>query len=98
MVTLNELFLKSRKINNVIFVGDCVPYYARMKEFFDGGEYTTRNKFKDFFDKIYHKSIEQLAEFMKLQENEAKLILPSAMVYMRMLDFTQAEDCLLYTS
>lgn len=92
MVTLNELFLKSRKINNVIFVGDCVPYYARMKEFFDGGEYTTRNKFKDFFDKIYHKSIEQIAEFMKLQENEAKLILPGAMVYMRMLDFTQAED------
>ena len=34
-----------------------------MKEFFDGGEYTTRNKFKDFFDKIYHKSIEQIAEF-----------------------------------
>lgn len=33
MVTLNELFLKSRKINNVIFVGDCVPYYARMKVF-----------------------------------------------------------------
>ena len=58
MVTLNELFLKRKKIHNIIFVGDCVPYYARMKEFFDDGEYTTRNKFKKFFEKIYHENTE----------------------------------------
>ena len=92
MVTLNELFLKRKKIHNVIFVGDCVPYYARMKEFFDDGEYTTRNKFKKFFEKIYHENIEKIAKLMDIQEDQAKLILPSAMVYMRMLDFTQAED------
>ena len=92
MVTLNELFLKRKKIHNIIFVGDCVPYYARMKEFFDDGEYTTRNKFKKFFEKIYHENTEKIAKLMDIQEDQAKLILPSAMVYMRMLDFTQAED------
>lgn len=91
MVTLNELFLRSKKISNVIFVGDCVPYYVRMKDYFDDGEYITRDRFKAFLDKIYHKSIEQIADIMMLQENQAKLILPSAMVYTRMLDFTQAD-------
>ena len=63
-----------------------------MKEFFDDGEYTTRNKFKKFFEKIYHENTEKIAKLMDIQEDQAKLILPSAMVYMRMLDFTQAED------
>ncbi len=92
MVTLNEIFLKSKKIHNTIFVGDCIPYYVRKKEFFSDGEYTTRGEFKKFFDRIYHENTERIVSLMDIPYEQAKLILPSAMVYMRMLDFTQAED------
>lgn len=92
MVTLNEIFLKSKKIHNIIFVGDCVPCYARVKEIFDDGEYTTRYRFRNFFDRIYHENNEQIAKLMDIPENQAKLILPSTMVYTKMLDFTKAEE------
>lgn len=92
MVTLNELFLKSKKIQNVIFIGDFIPYYTRGKEFFEDAEYAAREEFDCFFERICRESTENISTLMEIPYEQAKQILPSAMVYKRMLDFTHAED------
>lgn len=91
MTTLNDFFIKGKKINNVIFIGDFIPYYTKQREYFKDGEYASRVQFNEFYEHVYREKAEHINEIMDIPYEHAKLILPSAMVYKRLLDITQAE-------
>jgi exopolyphosphatase/guanosine-5'-triphosphate,3'-diphosphate pyrophosphatase len=86
MTNLSAQYIKNFKIKNIIAVGDYLNYMQQER---DG--YITRDKFLGACDKVFRLSSDELAAKLGLPSEEASLLIPSLIIYKRIIEDTGAE-------
>jgi len=104
--TFNELFFKNTKIRNLIAVGDGlndILKYAALKYIFTTVEkpldstddltlnYVERAKFSRLYQILLSESVGGISTTLGISKEQAALILPTAMIYNKMFEETNAE-------
>lgn len=91
LFTFRKMYLKERDIKNIIGIGESVLYLAKRS---DGEKPATRisaEQFQQFYDRLIGLSIDQVEERFGVNEEYAALLLPSAIIFKRILEITGAE-------
>lgn len=86
--TFRKLFLQKKEIENIIAVGDYIPYFANMAKKNSDKDYLTREQFMEFYQTIRVSTPEQLAKRMSIPAENASLILPCLMIYKKVIETT----------
>lgn len=92
LFTFRKMYLKDRDIKNLIATGEPILYLFRN---FTGGKQKDRITVEEFgglYEKITAMNSEQMEEFLGVSREYARLLLPSAMIYKRILEITGAES------
>ncbi|MBR6451150.1 MAG: exopolyphosphatase [Lachnospiraceae bacterium] len=84
-----RLYLKDKKIANIIIVDDYISYV--MQRLGKGGDIVTAGQFADFVDLMRRKNPEEVASDFGIAQESASLLLPSAILVRRILKATHAE-------
>ena len=89
--TFKKFFLKDRPIKNVIGIGDGLLYLMKKRK--DSEEVTsiTSEQFQNIYEKIIKMSIEEIEDYFDIPAGYATMILPSAIMYKKMMDEAKAE-------
>lgn len=90
--TYKELFLTSNKIKNIIAVGDQLHELTNYITFSQKGDYVTKENFTKLYKGLFSASINKLCEELNLSKEQASLILPTAMIYQKIFEETNAES------
>ena len=91
LLTYKNLFLKENKIKHIIAVGDQLSElnrYINKKNFED---FIEKNEFKELFDILSNKSVDEISLELNISKEQASLVLPTAMIYHKMFSETKAE-------
>lgn len=91
MRLLRKLYLKERKVENIIAVGDYMTYLTLQDDADSGKGYMTRKRFMELYDKVMSMSVPQIAQYLQIAEENAAYVLPSIIIYKRMIDETDAQ-------
>ena len=88
--TFKRMYLKDRKIENLIFAGLCAQLLGRQK---NGRrkEVLSRTEFNALYEKITSMSTYDLSRDMDISMEYADLLLPGVMIYKKIVDITEAE-------
>ncbi|WP_394924220.1 exopolyphosphatase [uncultured Robinsoniella sp.] len=79
-----KLYLKEREIQNVILIGDYILDLTKKS-------FLTKEEFLDLYDTVICKSPEDIAEAYEIPYESASLIIPSVIIYKRLLEEMEAE-------
>lgn len=88
--TFKRLYLKDRKIQNLIVTGMCAPFLGKRT----GGQQKDRlavEEFNEIYEKVITLTPYELSRAMDISIEHAYLMLPSVMIYKKILDITGAE-------
>lgn len=91
MRLLRKLYLKERKVENIIAVGDYMTYLMNRGDDDNGKGYMTRKRFVDLYEKVIGMSEAQIADYLQIPEENAAYVVPSLIIYKRMIDETDAQ-------
>lgn len=89
--TFRKMFLKDREIKNIIATGLCALYLNRRNGPDKGADKMTSREFMDFYHRIEKMNPEQISLEMDIPIEHAQLMLPSAMIFRKMIEVTGAE-------
>lgn len=91
LYTFKKMYLKDRDIKNLIGVGECILYLSRQTE--DGrlSDRISKEQFSDFYNKLLCLNLEEVQEKFGVSAEHAALLVPSAIIYKRVLEMTGAE-------
>lgn len=96
LVTLYTIFMKDRKISNIIGTGENITYLYFAKKAAEKGsekkEHITKEEFYNLYRMLLNNTEEQLVDILDVSQIQASLIVPSIMVFRRMFDFTKADN------
>ncbi|MFA9377507.1 MAG: exopolyphosphatase [Lachnotalea sp.] len=79
-------YMKDFKIQNIIAVGDYLNYMQTNDD-----EYITREKFTATCENVFRMSTDEIAAKLGLPSEESTLLIPSLMIYKRIIEETGAE-------
>lgn len=79
-------YIKNYKIKNIIAVGDYLNYMQS-----DSNAYITREKFSSSCEKVFRMSSDEIAAKLGIPSDEATLLIPSLIIYKRIIEETGAE-------
>lgn len=79
-------YVKNYKIKNIIAVGDYLNYMQA-----DRDAYITRDRFSTSCEKVFRLSSDEIAARLGLPSEEATLLIPSLIIYKRIIEETGAE-------
>lgn len=91
LYNFKKVYLKERNIKNLIGIGECILYLAKTMS---GGKKRDRisaEEFMDFYERLAQMSLYQIEDAFGVNESYAKLMMPSAIIYKRILEITGAE-------
>ncbi len=91
LYNFKKIYLKDRNIKNLIGIGECILYLAKTV---GGGRKRDRisaEEFMGFYGKLSQMSLYQIEDAFGVNESYAKLMIPSAIIYKRILEMTGAE-------
>lgn len=94
LFTFRKMYLKDRNIKNLIGIGDnALSLYKQMitvdKQMPDRMSAEDVNR---FYDALFHMSFQQMEELFGANETYVELMMPSAIIYKRILEITGAEQ------
>lgn len=94
LFTFRKMYLKDRDIKNLIGIGDnALSLYKQMiavdKKMPDR---MTAEDVNRFYDALFHMSLQQMEDLFGVNETYAELMMPSAIIYKRILEITGAEQ------
>lgn len=84
VMSFKKLYLKEREIKNVILIGDYILELTKKPA-------VTKDEFMRLCEEIIHKSPEDIAEIYEIPYESASLILPSVLIYKRLVEEMEAE-------
>lgn len=91
ILTFRDLFLQGNKIKHIIAVGghldELLTYFEQKKHM----NSISRSSFQKLYQTISQKSFEEISQNLSISKEQASLILPTAMIYDKLLSITQAE-------
>jgi len=91
LYNFKKIYLKDRNIKNLIGIGECILYLSRAH---GGGRKLDRisaEEFMEFYEKLTKMSLYQIEDVFGVNESYARLMIPSAIIYKRILEMTGAE-------
>ncbi|OYP48535.1 exopolyphosphatase, partial [Lachnotalea glycerini] len=83
---LYSQYVRDYTIKNIIAVGDYLNYMQS-----DSGDYITREKFLSSFENVFRLTTDEIAAKLLIPEEEASLLIPSLIIYKRIIEETGAE-------
>lgn len=89
LATFQRMFLKERVIKNIIAVGDYINYFT--KSMGKEAQFLTREEFLENYKNLEGLSAYQVAEKLNIPVEHATLLIPSLLIYKKILDSTQTE-------
>ncbi len=94
LFTFRKIYLKDREIKNLIGIGDNSLYvFKQMLE--EKGSASGRMTAEDvnrFYDTLFKMSIHELEDIFGISERYVEMMLPSAVIYKRIMEITGAEQ------
>lgn len=90
--TFKKMYLKDRQIKNLITTGESIIYMARRALRIQGSERFTAERFQQFCQRLLRMSTSEIEEDFEIDHDYASLLVPSAMIYLRVLEITGAES------
>lgn len=91
LLTFKKLYLKDREIKNLICTGECIMFMLKGAKKELGNNTLTSQEFMKFYDRLLTMPMEKMEETFGISTYLASLMIPSAMIYKRMLEITGAE-------
>ena len=90
ILNFKRMFLKDRRIENVILVGD---YFTNLifQNRSDASKIETRTEFMTWYEKVIRRSPREMAETMGIDEELSSVVIPSAVLYKSLIDALGAE-------
>ena len=85
---IKSLFIKERKIECMIAVGDSINWLIESIDSSEVKEYYTRDEFLEIYHRLYLRN--NMRDNLNMNSEQSLLILPSAMIYKKFLDATEA--------
>ncbi len=91
LYTFKKIFLKEREIKTLIATGESINYMVRrgMKE--KMRDRFTAEEFREFCDRLVTMSSDEIEEEYELSYDYAAVLIPSAILYRKVLEITKAE-------
>lgn len=86
-----KLYLKDRSIKNIIAVGDYITYIMKQANSEQNVDSISSKEFIAFYNKLCLMTPEKIAVTMGISSDSATLVMPSAIIYKRMIEETGAE-------
>ncbi len=86
---LKNLFIKERKIECLIAVGDNINWFISRLGENQPREYYSRDEFMDVYHKLYF--VGNIGDKLGMSGEQAAVVLPSMMIYKKILDATEAQ-------
>lgn len=91
LMTYKRLFLKDQKIKNIIAAGDplndLLCYVPHRKK----SDFVSHEDFQKIYQIIYSKSPDEISVDLAIPKEQAGLVLPTAMIYQKFIQDTNAE-------
>lgn len=92
LFTFRKMYLKDREIKNLIGIGENILYMIRRMDLKTIGDKVDAATMNRFYDKLSQMTTDQIEERFDVNSEYASLLLPSAVVYKRILEITGAEQ------
>ncbi len=94
LFTFRKLYLKDRKIQNLIGIGDNSLYVFKqmLGSEHSGSDRMTAEDVNRFYDALFKLSVQELEDLFGVSEKYVELMLPSAIIYKRIMEITGAEQ------
>lgn len=92
LYTFKKMYLKERQIKNLIATGESIIYMVKrgMKE--KTRDRFTAGQFKNFCSKLIQMPVDEIEDVYEIDHDYASILVPSAIIYKKVLDITGAED------
>lgn len=91
--TYRKLYLKERKVENIILIGDYSPYISGYVNREETGHHTmSAEKYQKFYDEMLSKTPEDMLNVLGIPAENEALILTTLVVYKKLIEETEAED------
>ncbi|NLG03446.1 MAG: exopolyphosphatase, partial [Clostridia bacterium] len=91
LLSFQQLYLKDRKIQNIIVVDDYISYVMQKIGEEQKEDSVTDKQFLAFVDILRIKSPEQITKYLGMPEEMASLLMPSAILFKRIIELTGAQ-------
>ena len=85
-----DFYMENAKIDDIIAVGDNVHELAKVCVV-DSKDYVTKSEYEKFYKELLYYTSEKLVIKYGLTKEKASLLLPTAMIYKKMLEITNAK-------
>lgn len=91
--TYRRLYLKDRKVENIILIGDYSPYIASYVNQAEAGHHAmSAERYGKFYDEMIGRTPEEMLRVLGLPAENEALLLTTLVVYKKLIEETQAED------
>lgn len=91
LFTFRKMYLKDRKVTNLIGIGDNILYLMRYMDFKFAGDKVDAQTLHDFYEKLSRMTLAQIEDTFQINREYASLLLPISVIYKRILEITGAE-------
>lgn len=91
--TFRKLYLKDRKIENMILIGDYCPYISGYVNVGEMEHHAmSAENYRKFYDEMMQKTPEQIVNELGIPAENEALILTTLVVYKKLIEETETED------
>lgn len=91
LYAFEKMYLKDRDIKHLIGIGESILYLAKDAAGGKKADRISAEDFKRFYDRIIHMPLYQIEDVFGVNEEYAKLLIPSVIIYRQLLELTGAE-------
>jgi len=86
-----RIYLPSKKVQNIIAVGDYINYIMRKARKSQNQSFVTKEEFLSLYDQLENKNNEQISAMLEMPYENAGFVIPSAIVYKKLIEELGAE-------
>lgn len=90
LITFRKMYLKDRKIDNLIGIGTNITYLMRQLGFNTAADRVDAKEMELFYERLSQMTLDQIEERFNVNSEYASLLLPAAVVYRRVMEVTGA--------
>lgn len=92
LFTFRKMYLKDRDIKNIIGIGESILYLAKRPAGSLAADRISAEEFNRFYERLVQMSLDQIEDKFGVNAEYAALLIPSAIIYKRILELTGAEQ------
>lgn len=91
LFTFKKMYLKDRQIDHLIGIGESILFMSRQIVDARDKEWISASEFNQFYNRLLDMTIDQIEDAFDVNREYASILVPSAIIYKRILDLTGAD-------